>query len=223
MWWATQHSFLLRSATMPNLQKLSDDLANRGTVLLAIARGVISAALGRGANKVNVNLPWLKEKGATFVTLTKNQTLRGCIGTLQAYRPLLKDVEANALAAAFDDPRFPPLVADELDLVEVEVSLLSAMQPISFSSEQDALSQLRAGVDGLVFEFRHYRSTFLPQVWEQLPEPSAFMAHLKQKAGLDPDFWHEDFKIYRYTVKKWKENHMQACEMSATTCDEYLQ
>lgn len=208
---------------MPNLRKLPDDPQDRGVVLLAIARGVISAALGRGANEVNVNLPWLKEKGATFVTLTKNQTLRGCIGTLQAYRPLLKDVEANALAAAFDDPRFPPLVADELDLVEVEVSLLSTMQPISFSSEQDALSQLRTGIDGVVFEFSHYRSTFLPQVWEQLPEPSTFMAHLKQKAGLDPDFWHDEIKLFRYTVTKWKENHMQVRETSTATCGEYLQ
>jgi AmmeMemoRadiSam system protein A len=207
---------------MLNLQTIPESSEIKGNVLLEIARAVISQALGKSVNEVNVNYPWIKEKGASFVTLTKNQELRGCIGSVEAYRPLIEDIEANAFAAAFRDPRFPPLTLDELDLVTIEVSLLSPLQPISYSNEQDALSQLRAGVDGVVFEFRHYRSTFLPQVWEQLQEPSIFMAHLKQKAGLDPDFWDDEIKLYRYTVSKWKENHMSARETSDTTCDEHL-
>jgi uncharacterized protein len=207
---------------MLNLQTIPESSEIKGNVLLEIARAVISQALGKSVNEVNVNYPWIKEKGASFVTLTKNQELRGCIGSVEAYRPLIEDIEANAFAAAFRDPRFPPLKLDELDLVTIEVSLLSPLQPISYSNEQDALSQLRAGIDGVVFEFRHYRSTFLPQVWEQLQEPSIFMAHLKQKAGLDPYFWDDEIKLYRYTVSKWKESHMSTRETSDTTCDEHL-
>jgi uncharacterized protein len=144
---------------MTNLPNVADSFDNKGKVLIAIARAVISEALGKSIHAVNENFPWLQQKAATFVTLTKNENLRGCIGTIEAYRPLLLDIKANAFAAAFRDPRFPPLTLDELDLVKVEVSLLSVMQPISFSSEQDALSQLRTGIDGVVFEFRNYPLT----------------------------------------------------------------
>lgn len=178
---------------------------NPEEVLIPIARAAISNALGRLHNAPNEDLPWLHEKGASFVTLTQNQNLRGCIGTLEAHRPLLIDVKANAQAAAFRDPRFSPLTIRELDSTEIEISLLSAMQPLMFSGEHDALAQLRPGVDGVVFEFGRYRSTFLPQVWEQLPEVDVFMAHLKHKAGLQPGFWDEEVKLYRYTVSKWKE------------------
>ncbi len=178
---------------------------NPGRVLIPIARATISNALGRPYGATNEDLPWLQEKGASFVTLTQNQNLRGCIGTLEAHRPLLIDVKANAQAAAFRDPRFSPLAVHELDSTEIEISLLSAMQPLVFSGEHDALTQLQPGVDGVVFEFGHYRSTFLPQVWEQLPDVDVFMAHLKHKAGLQPGFWDEEVKLYRYTVSKWKE------------------
>jgi uncharacterized protein len=176
-----------------------------GKVLIPIARATISKTLGRPYGEVIENLPWLQEKGASFVTLTQNKNLRGCIGTLEAHRPLLVDVKANAQAAAFRDPRFSPLAVYELDSTEIEISLLSAMQPLVFSAENDALSQLQPGIDGVVFEFGRYRSTFLPQVWEQLPEVDVFMAHLKHKAGLQPGFWDEEVKLYRYTVSKWKE------------------
>ena len=178
---------------------------NLGKVLIPIARAAISKALGKPYGKISEDLPWLHEKGASFVTLTQNKNLRGCIGTLEAHRPLLIDVKANAQAAAFRDPRFSPLKAHELDSTEIEISLLSAMQPLVFSGEQDALAQLQQGVDGVVFEFGRYRSTFLPQVWEQLPDASIFMAHLKHKAGLQPKFWDEEVKLYRYTVSEWKE------------------
>ena len=131
--------------------------------------------------------------------------MRGCIGTLEAHRPLHVDVRENAVAAAFHDPRFMPLSRGEFDAVRVEVSLLSATQPIEARDEAGALSALRPNVDGVVFEYRHFRSTFLPQVWEQLPEPAEFLAHLKRKAGLPMDFWAEQVRLSRYTVTKWKE------------------
>lgn len=178
---------------------------NAGNVLLSIARAAIAKALGRSSCGLAEDSPWLHEKGASFVTLTQHQQLRGCIGTLQARRSLLLDVKANAHAAAFRDPRFSPLTEPELNSTNIEISLLSAMQPLQFSDEHDALAQLQRGIDGVVFEFGHYRSTFLPQVWEQLPDAAVFMAHLKHKAGLHPDFWAKEVRLYRYTVSKWKE------------------
>lgn len=178
---------------------------NRGEVLLPIARATISSALGRAGAAVATDLPWLLEKGACFVTLNRHGQLRGCIGTLRAHRSLQLDVQANAHAAAFCDPRFSPLAQDELEQTRIEISLLSAMQPLHFSGERDAWAQLRPGIDGVVFEFGHCRSTFLPQVWEQLPDVATFMAHLKHKAGLPADFWAGEVKLSRYTVSKWKE------------------
>lgn len=177
----------------------------RGPILLAIARAAISGALGHSLH-ADESAPWLQVPGATFVTLTRHGELRGCIGSLEAHRPLLADIKANALAAAFRDPRFPPLREDELNELRIEVSLLSPLSPIVFANEQDALQQLRPNVDGIVFEYGAYRSTFLPQVWEQLPEPAGFMAHLKNKAGLSPGFWAEGVKLSRYGVSKWKES-----------------
>jgi len=176
----------------------------RGEVLLAIARAAIATELGRPAQAFDP-APWLGEPGATFVTLTQRGELRGCIGSLEAHRPLLEDVKANARAAAFRDPRFDPLTSGELDTVRVEVSLLSPQQALEFRDEQDALAQLRPLVDGVVFEWGRYRSTFLPQVWEQLPRKEEFMGRLKLKAGLPADFWSNDVKLSRYTVEKWKE------------------
>lgn len=182
---------------------------NKGEILIPIARASIADALGRPL-KADESAIWLQDEAASFVTLTQNAQLRGCIGTLEAHRSLLEDVKHNARAAAFQDPRFTPLTSEELDITEVEVSLLSAMQAMSFSSEQDALAQLRPGIDGVVFEYGHYRSTFLPQVWEQLPETKDFMAHLKHKAGLQADFWADEVRLKRYTVSKWKEHEFRA-------------
>lgn len=175
-----------------------------GTTLLTLARNAITAHFGLPQSPT-VDAPELQKPGATFVTLTQHGNLRGCIGSLEAWRPLAKDVQENALAAAFRDPRFGPLTADELPFTRVEVSLLTAAEPMSFISEADALAQLRPNVDGVIFTAGHHRSTFLPQVWEQLPDPAAFMAHLKQKAGLPAIYWGPDVGLERYTVKKWKE------------------
>ncbi|MDO8292299.1 MAG: AmmeMemoRadiSam system protein A [Gallionella sp.] len=175
-----------------------------GKILLPIARAAISRALNV-PHTADETASWLAEHGACFVTLTQNGELRGCIGTLQAHRPLLADVKSNAVSAAIHDPRFMPLSIEELDITTVEISLLSPATAMNVRDEADALAQIRPNVDGIVFEYGHYRSTFLPQVWEQLPQPRQFMAHLRRKAGLPEDFWEEGVKLSRYTVTKWKE------------------
>jgi AmmeMemoRadiSam system protein A len=179
-------------------------IEERGKILLAIARAAIARALDL-PQAADENAPWLAEHGACFVTLTQDGELRGCIGTLQAHRPLLADLKNNAVSAALHDPRFWPMTADEFDITSVEISLLSPTQALEVRHEADALAQLRPGVDGIVFEYGHHRSTFLPQVWEQLPQPQQFMAQLKRKAGLPADFWAEGIRLSRYTVTKWRE------------------
>ena len=139
------------------------------------------------------------------MTLNQDGRLRGCIGSLSVHRTLIDDVRANARAAAFQDPRFKPLRFDELGAVRVEVSLLSAMAPMQIADEADAVSQLRPGIDGLVLECGRQRGTFLPQVWETLPEPRSFLRELKRKAGFAPDFWDDAVRLSRYTVTKWAE------------------
>jgi hypothetical protein len=179
----------------------ADDL---GPALLLRARNAIAAELGQPVRS-EPDHPALTSAGATFVTLTQAGDLRGCIGSLEAHRPLERDVRANAVAAAFRDPRFPPLTLAELPRTRVEVSLLTPPQAMNFSDEADALRQLRPNIDGVILIAGHRRSTFLPQVWEQLPEPRMFMAHLKQKAGLPADWWSTEVKLQRYEVRKWKE------------------
>lgn len=180
---------------------------DRGQTLLAIARGAIATQLGEASPSFE-EAEWLNEPGATFITLTSAGSLRGCIGSLEAERPLRVDVESNARAAAFSDPRFPPVSMREYHEIEVEVSLLSSLQPVAVESETQTLTLLRPGVDGVLLEYGQRRGTFLPQVWEQLPEPRAFLAHLKQKAGLPADFWAEEIRLSRYTVTKWRESEI---------------
>jgi len=175
-----------------------------GQLLLPIARAAIATALGQ-PQQADQSAAWLHEPGACFVTLTQHGQLRGCIGSLSARRELLADVQANAVAAALQDSRFAPLTLPELARTDIEVSLLSPLQAMHFVSQQQALAQLRPGIDGVVFECQRWRSTFLPQVWEQLPTPAEFMGHLKQKAGLPRDFWSDDVRLNRYTVTHWSE------------------
>lgn len=182
-----------------------------GALLLAIAREALARELGearRMAEDRSAGAPWLEAPGASFVTLTQRGHLRGCIGTLEAHRPLHVDVAANAVAAALRDTRFPPLAARELRVIDIEVSLLSAPEALAFDSEAEALALLEPGRHGVVFEFGARRSTFLPQVWQQLPDPADFMAQLKRKAGLAPDFWAHDVRLSCYTVRKWKETEL---------------
>jgi AmmeMemoRadiSam system protein A len=180
-----------------------------GQVLLPLARAAIAGELGI-ARTARDDLPWLKEHGASFVTITESGRLRGCIGNLRPHRTLGEDVRSNAIAAAFRDPRFKPLTAGEFGAISLEVSVLSALEALAFADEQDALRQVRPGVDGLVLEYGHHSSTFLPQVWQSLKEPCEFLAELKRKAGLPPDLWDRDMKLMRYTVQKWNEQEEKA-------------
>ena len=179
--------------------------AERGRALLRIARASLAAALGLGSPSAGPDEPWLREPGATFVTLRQRGDLRGCVGSILAYRPLFEDVWSNARASAFNDTRFPPVEPAEFPEISVEVSLLSPPEPLAALSEAEALRRLRPGVDGLIFEYGEYRSTFLPQVWEQLPDPQDFLDHLKAKAGLPRGFWSPEVRLSRYTVSKWEE------------------
>jgi uncharacterized protein len=138
---------------------------------------------------------------ATFVTLRIEGDLRGCIGTCQPLRPLVEDVAHNAHAAAFMDPRFPPLSGGELDGLQIHISLLTVPEEMSFTSEEDFLAQVRPGVDGLLLEEGGRKGTLLPAVWEALPEVGIFVHQLKLKAGLPADYWSENVRVCRYTAE----------------------
>jgi AmmeMemoRadiSam system protein B/AmmeMemoRadiSam system protein A len=188
-------------------QPTSTDL--RGDVLLAIARAAIGNVFGL-VHPSDETAAFLQEIGATFVTLTRQGALRGCIGTLQAHRTLLLDVKGNAKAAAFLDPRFEPLTQTQFATTLVEVSVLSPSSPLEFGSESEAVSLIRPGLDGLILEHGENRGTFLPQVWETIPEPSEFLRQLKRKAGLDEGFWSPDLRLRRYSVVKFREDEPPA-------------
>jgi uncharacterized protein len=177
---------------------LTDEQRN---ALLTLARDSIRHGLAHG-RPLRIDLSNLasdlKVERATFVTLLLHGHLRGCIGTLEAHRPLAEDIAANAYAAAFRDPRFPPVTRAEADELEIHLSLLTPAERLTFASEAQLLDQLRPGVDGLILEEGARRGTFLPSVWESLPEPRQFLRHLKQKAGLPEDYWSDTLTVSRY-------------------------
>jgi AmmeMemoRadiSam system protein A len=172
--------------------------------LLTLAKNAIQHGLSTG-KPLKLDLAdfpaELTVQRATFVTLEKHGQLRGCIGILTAMRPLAEDIAENAFSAAFKDPRFPPLSTHELADLTIHLSILSPSEPMIFSSEQDLLTQIQPTIDGLILQEGNRRATFLPSVWEQLPEAKQFLRHLKQKAGLAPDYWSNTVKIYRYTTE----------------------
>lgn len=175
-------------------------------LLVEIARNSIKHGLEYGGPLTSLTHipPALNQPGASFVTLEIHHQLRGCIGSLEAYRPLAEDVAQNAYNAAFHDPRFPPLQPAELAELSVQISVLTQPEPMSFTDEQDLLTQLVPGVDGVILEDGYHRATFLPQVWDQLPAPQLFMAHLKNKAGLPDNYWSPNLTIQRYQVEKFE-------------------
>jgi MEMO1 family protein len=179
-------------------------LEHAGKALLSLARGAIDASFSGRAGEMPLE-PWLQQAGATFVTLTKDGALRGCIGSLEAVRPLVQDVIENARAAAQRDPRFPPLSPQEWPQCRVEVSLLSAPKPIRFGDEADLLAQIRAGEDGLILEAHGRRATYLPQVWEVIADKRQFLEELKRKAGIPGDTRMAACRVWRYRVVKWTE------------------
>jgi len=201
---------------------MNDFPADAGPVLIGLARSAIATTLGlrdRVSPPVREKLvsdghkptldteneAWLSKKGASFVTLRIDGELRGCIGSLVAYQPLIEDVRQNARAAAFEDPRFYPLSVEEFDQIHIEVSVLSAPEPMHFSTREEALAMLRPGVDGVILSAAGRRATFLPQVWEELPDREEFISHLLRKAGLPPTFWDDSVRIERYTVTAFEE------------------
>ena len=178
----------------------------RGDALLALARRAVESLLRGEANaQQSAADGFLDRPGAAFVTLLHNGELRGCIGSLVAERSLRDDIIANARAAAGRDPRFPPMTASDLDGLSIEVSLLSEPQRLVFRDEADVVQQLAASRDGVILETARHRSTFLPQVWEQISDPREFLRQLKLKAGLPADFWSSELRVSRYTVDKWCE------------------
>jgi AmmeMemoRadiSam system protein A len=148
----------------------------------------------------------LQQAGASFVTLNKKGRLRGCVGSLEARRPLVLDVQQNGIGAAFRDPRFPPVQSEEVDDLDVEISVLSLPQRLDYDGPDDLFNQLHPGVDGVVIERGWHRATFLPQVWEKLPDKGEFLQRLCLKAGLPPDAYRSgDLDVYTYQVEKFKE------------------
>ena len=150
-------------------------------------------------NQLASDASFLEEVRACFVSLHKDKDLRGCIGSLEAYRSLKDDIVHNAISAAQRDPRFPPVTEDEFESLTVEVSVLSPVTPLPVDNESDLLEQLNPHIDGLIIDDgMGHRATFLPQVWEQLPDKQEFLMHLKIKAGLRDDAWPKSLQCYRY-------------------------
>lgn len=179
-------------------------LQETGDTLLGIARGSIGHKLGLAATPPRTDVaPWLARPGASFVSLHLEGRLRGCIGSLAPTRGLGVDVAENAVGAALRDPRFSPLAAAEWVRCALEVSVLSAPKPLRFGDEAELLAQLRPGEDGVILEYEGRRGTFLPQVWEGLPETRAFLAELMRKAGIPADTRLARCKLWRYRVIKW--------------------
>ncbi|MCK4742760.1 MAG: AmmeMemoRadiSam system protein A [Sulfuriflexus sp.] len=176
--------------------------------LLNLARESIQSGLTHGqplAVKKQTYSTELQQPRASFVTLHKHGELRGCIGSLEAHQALVDDIASNAFNAAFRDPRFPPLQANEFDQLHIHIEILTPPEPIQFSSEQELLDQLQLGKDGLLLSEGLHRGTFLPTVWESLPRPEQFLFHLKNKAGLPGDYWSDNIKVQRYHTESFEE------------------
>lgn len=187
---------------MPTAEAQDVTEAYKGEVLLEIARESVEHAV-LGTAETDYDEPWLWRPGATFVTLRHRGALRGCLGTLKAREPLIRDLRHNAHAVTSRDPRFPPLVPEELPELTVEVSLLSPLEEVPCASEDDAVRKMSRDRNGWFLTFRQHSGTFLPQVWEDLSRPRDFLRRLKEKAGLPPDFWHPEIRMFRYGVSKW--------------------
>lgn len=169
----------------------------RASIELALQQGELVPYSGEPHD------PQLKRPSASFVTLRVGEELRGCCGTIEPSRPLSQDVWNNAWASAFADPRFPPLSSGEWPETNIQISVLSEPERLDVRSEGELLDLLRPGRDGLILQHGHRRSTFLPAVWEQLPEPVRFVRHLKIKGGWPIDFWPADMEAWRYTTESF--------------------
>lgn len=177
--------------------------------MLQLARASIAYGLQHGQAlplTLNDYDDTLQQPGACFVTLNKHQQLRGCIGSLQAHRPLVEDISQQAYAAAFRDPRFSPLAEDELPELQLEISILSPLQAMQFDSEQHLLAQIRPHIDGLLLQDGLHKGTFLPLVWQKLPDKQRFWQQLKRKAGLPDDHWSDSLQCFKYQTQVFEDS-----------------
>ncbi len=179
------------------------------SILLKLARQALEEGVrGKPLSPLELNTlpPCLREPGASFVTLTRDGQLRGCVGTLEAYQPLAEDVREHAIAAALNDPRFPPVTPEEVPHLRIEISCLTSPQPLEYTSPEELLTLLRPGIDGVVLRRGWRRATFLPQVWKQLPDPETFLDHLCLKMGLPAGCWREGkMEVFVYQVESFEE------------------
>ncbi len=186
--------------------KLSPEM---GEILIKTVRQTLETRLnGQQIHPLDMdNIPSvLKERGASFITLTKRGQLRGCVGSIEATLPFIQDVQERAIGAGFDDPRFPPLTEAELPEIRIEVSLLTKPELLEYQSPDDLVKKLRPGIDGVILKHQYRRATFLPQVWEQLPTPEIFLDRLCLKMGLDPAAWRTiHLQVEIYQVEKFVE------------------
>ena len=183
--------------------------ADQTAELLRIARRAIEQGLETGTSPTGLGAeldPALLEHRASFVTLTCAGELRGCTGSLEASRPLADEVAGSAYQTAFSDPRFPPVTAPALPEIRIEVSVLSPLTPLAAADEASLLTRLRPGEDGLLLVAGFARATFLPKVWDNLPEPTRFLGELKRKAGLPVSYWSPEMSFYRYQTQTFSES-----------------
>jgi AmmeMemoRadiSam system protein A len=199
---ADEHKGGVMSNSLTNEEKL---------ILLKVAREALEHGVtGKGLPPLDQNVltPNLIEQGASFVTLTINTELRGCIGTLEAYQPLVEDVREHAIAAALKDPRFPPVTPAELNRIKLEISRLTAPLPLEYSSAGDLIKKLKPHVDGVVLKNGNRRATFLPQVWEKIPDPVEFLEHLCRKMGMKENDWRIlPMDVLVYQVEEFQEEN----------------
>ncbi len=196
----------LKSQERPELQELQElhqQLQNPAIQqkLLTLARNAIYSRVctGKKFTADDTDYPLgLRQKGCCFVTLHKQGKLRGCIGALEPYTSLIQDIANHAQAAAVDDPRFPAVSESELGQLDIEISILTPQEPLTARSEADLLNQLTPNKDGLTIDDGFHRATFLPSVWEQLPEKADFLLHLKRKAGMRDQDWPDNIRCWRY-------------------------
>jgi AmmeMemoRadiSam system protein A len=178
-------------------------------ILLREARAALEHGV-RGEKQPPLDMeslpPRLREVGASFITLTIQGNLRGCIGALEPYQPLAQDVREHAVAAALEDPRFPPVTPNELGQIEIEISRLALPKRLAYTDPEDLLAKLRPQVDGVILRDDFRRATFLPQVWEELPDRSEFLDRLCYKMGAAPDTWrHKALEVSIYQVEEFHE------------------
>ena len=197
---------LAKGGDMTDKDQLTEE---EGKYLLSVARQTIEEALFQSGSEPPKDAdvsPKFSERRGTFVTLTIDGQLRGCIGHIIPQESLIEGVRINAINAAFRDPRFRPLPKDEFDRIDIEVSILTEPKPLAYTNGDDLLRKLRPGVDGVIIKRGAQQATFLPQVWEQLPDKKAFLTHLCLKAGLDADEWKRgELNVSTYQVQAFEE------------------